>query len=75
MNERFVTTDCADDGRPSWNRSFTLFLISAKLFNLKSNTKPFFFRYHAARIRLTACAMIVAHAAPAAPIFKGPTSA
>lgn len=70
-NDRLVTKLCTDDGRPIFISSFTLSPCILKLDGLKSNIKPCVPRYPAHSSTPYARDIIVASAAPAAPICHG----
>ena len=73
MNEELTNVPCSEVGRPTFKSSSAISLSILKLRCLKSNRKLLRRRYITERIKLNACAIMVAHAAPAAPIPKTPT--
>ena len=72
--EMFTMMLCTEDGIPRPTISFIFSVWMRKDRSLKSKMKRLRLKYRAARIRLTACAITVAQAAPAAPIPRPFTS-
>jgi hypothetical protein len=66
-----TSVPCSEAGKPMPSSCFTRSLCILKLFHLKSNTKLDRRKKITDTIKLIACAVMVAIAAPAAPIFSG----